>query len=229
MYRDARILIVEDERISAEYLKEILELNNFEVVGICDTGEGAVEEALKQRPDVIFMDIMLKDRLSGSEAAMQIAANIRTKIIFLTSYLDEEMIEYAFDAGAVNYLIKPFLEKQIIAALQIALNKEEKRMEVQTDEMLQGGYRYSYRLQKLFFGNDEVDIGKKSLRLIGYLCKHQGRSVPHEMLSTYVYGEPRKTSALRTLVSRVRKAIGNDLIVNSSGEGYRIALEKEQG
>nr|MCH9741561.1 response regulator [Campylobacterota bacterium] len=67
MNQTINILIVEDERIPAEFLKSFLEYQGYKVIGICDRGEDAIQMAQQFKPDVIFMDIMLKDKTSGSE------------------------------------------------------------------------------------------------------------------------------------------------------------------
>jgi len=224
MYTDARILIVEDERIAAEYLREVLELHGMEVLRICDTGAEAIEAARQLKPDVIFMDIMLKDNISGAEAALKIATEIETRIIFLTAYSDEEMIEYALEAEAVNYLIKPPDEKQILATLQIALRHKRapKKRTYSGCVELGEGYCYSHDTQHLYHHNEEVVLGAKSTRLIRYLCENYGATVPNAELAEYVYGDPRPTSALRTLISRLRKSLGHTFIHNDSGIGYRV-------
>lgn len=224
MQSSGTILIVEDEKISAEYLKEILEINGFDVVGICDTGAEAIRTALSLKPDAIFMDIMLKDNISGSEAAVQISAKIETKIIFLSSYSNEEMIEYALEAGAFNYLIKPFEEKQILVTLQMALNQQNKvAKEIQkTCVYLKENYCYNYKTKKLYHKKNEVNVGPKSLMLIQHLCTHINTTISSDVLASYIYGEHKKTSALRTLISRLNKTLDYDLICNCSGTGYKI-------
>ncbi|HGZ70078.1 MAG TPA: response regulator, partial [Nitratifractor sp.] len=79
-----KILIVEDEVLTAQHLEMLIEDAGYSVVGICDRGERAIKEALRLKPDWIFMDVMLKDSISGSEAALKITTLIDTKIIFLT-------------------------------------------------------------------------------------------------------------------------------------------------
>jgi len=226
MHTDARILIVEDEQIAAEYLREVLELQGFEVLQTCDTGAGAIEAALRLRPDLIFMDIMLQDGISGSEAALKITREIETRIIFLTAYSDPEMIEYALDVGAANYLIKPPDEAQILAAVQIALQRTRPAPEPTHTGCVSliDGYCYSHDTQQLYRQDAPVELGTKSLRLIRYLCENSHLIVPNEELSSYVYGEKRQTSALRMLVSRLRKKLQTHLIKRHSGMGYTIEL-----
>jgi len=221
MYSDARILIVEDERIPAVFLQEILESKGFTVIGICDKGADAITSALELKPDVIFMDIMLKDGISGADAALKISTVINTKIIFLTAHSDEEMIEYALESGAVNYLIKPYRDKQIITALQMALNQEN-NITITTDIILSCGYSFNIHTSQLYKDNQEINLGTKSLRLIRYLCKNIDNTIDSEVLSSYVYGEDKKTSALRTLISRLNKSLKCELVSNSSRIGYVI-------
>ena len=90
-----KILIVEDELIAAESLKAFLRENGYEVIGITDSGAEAFELAKKLQPEIIFMDIMLKDGLSGSEAALKISRISSAKIVFLTAYAEDEMLDYA--------------------------------------------------------------------------------------------------------------------------------------
>ena len=226
MNTDATILIVEDEQIAAEYLREVLELHGFEVVATCDTGAGAIRAAIEHKPDVIFMDIMLKDAISGSEAALKIADRIETRIIFLTAYSDEEMIEYALEAGAINYLIKPPDEKQILATLQIALRHKHPRPPRQHAGHIElgNGYGYNHDTQQLSRYDEPIELGAKSRRLIRYLCENHGATVPNAELSQYIYATSRPTSALRTLISRLRKNLTDLPIHNDNGLGYRMGV-----
>jgi len=223
MYRDASILIVEDEKIPATFLQEILEAEGFTVVAICDRAEEAIEAAIRLKPDVIFMDIVLKGAMSGCEAALKISSLMQTKIIFLSAHSDDEMIEYALDAGAVNYLVKPYREKQIITTLQVALNhpKKVEKKYVKIVKLVEG-YEYNIERQILTCMDVKMEIGAKSRRLLDYLCKHENEIVPKEQLSQYVYGEDKKTSAMRALISRLNKTLGVELICNSSGLGYKL-------
>lgn len=228
MQTKATILIVEDEKIPAEFLKEILEINKYKVLGICDKGEDAIKSAISLKPDIIFMDIMLKDSISGSEAAVKISSAIDTKIIFLTAHSDLEMIEYALDAGAVNYLIKPYREKQIITTIEMAL-KQKKELSIKEEKHMRlgGGYSYDCINKNLIYDYKEVEMGLKSLDLIDYLCKNLNRTVPHAELLEYLYEENKNSSTLRTLISRLNKSLNYTLINNNSKLGYKIISSGE--
>ncbi len=84
MAEKCTVFIVEDEPIVVECLERLLEYHGFTVVGSCDKGSEAVSKAKELQPQIILMDIMLKDNISGCDAALEIRQHIDTKIIFLT-------------------------------------------------------------------------------------------------------------------------------------------------
>lgn len=116
-----RIVIVEDDVIPANYLKKILELEGHEVIAMIASGVEAIEVAKREKPDLIFMDVMLKDHISGAEAATKIHyAYPEILIVFLTAYSDKEMIDYAVESEAFAYLLKPYRDQEILATLKLA-------------------------------------------------------------------------------------------------------------
>jgi len=220
----ARILIVEDERVPAEFLKRFVLKHGHEVVGMCDAAEAAIETAIETRPDIIFMDILLKGSLTGAEAAVQIADRIETRIIFLTAHSDPEMIEYAREAGAVNYLVKPYRDDQILAALQLALGTEAPPARHNILHLKNGCF-YNWEQQQLFCRDQEVHLSGKNFQLFALLCAEPIRTVSLEEIARHIYGEPKDSSTIRTLMHRLRKTIGEDIVTNVSGVGYRVAVE----
>ena len=158
-----KIIIVEDELIAAEFLKEILEETGAEVIDIIDSGKEAIEVCIKKEPDVIFMDVMLCDNISGCEAAVEISRkNLHSKIIFLTAYIDEEMIDYAAQSGVVGYLTKPYNKAQIIATLKlVTLRKKTPKQAIEEKPekiVLKNGYIYLTQQNRLQKNNKEVEL-----------------------------------------------------------------------
>ncbi|MGI8740498.1 MAG: response regulator [Gammaproteobacteria bacterium] len=82
-----KILIVQDERIIAMTLQQLLEDRDYTVVGICGSGEAAIEKAAQLRPDLVLMDINLEGAMDGTEAARYIYEQTRIPVIFLSAYL----------------------------------------------------------------------------------------------------------------------------------------------
>ena len=117
----ARILIVEDEGILAFKTRVDLEEMGHEVVGIVDNGKEAIEIALKEKPDLILMDIVLKGRLNGIEASGVICAGNGCRIIYMTAHADDITVEAAKRTKHVGFLFKPFEPYQLKQAIDESL------------------------------------------------------------------------------------------------------------
>jgi len=224
-----KIIIVEDELIAAEFLKEILEETGAEVIDIIDSGKEAIEVCTKKEPDVIFMDVMLCDNISGCEAAVEISRkNQHSKIIFLTAYVDEEMIDYAADSGAVGYLTKPYNKAQIIATLKLVTIRKETPKRTRTIEEkpekihLKNGYVYLTQQNRLLKDNKEVELGPTAIKLIELLCTQVNISISNTQIAMHVWGKEVNDKTLRSLMFRIRTATDTDLVKNVSGTGYMI-------
>lgn len=117
----AKILIVEDEQITAMDVADILVSIGHEVTDTISTGEGAIGSVKKNKPDIILMDINLKGKMNGIEAAEHIRSQYRIPVVFLTAYYDETTIERAKKTEPCAYLIKPFEEIDLKIAIEIGL------------------------------------------------------------------------------------------------------------
>ncbi len=118
-----RLVVVEDERLVALDLRSTLEGLGYEVVDACGDGETAVEVALSNDLDLILMDINLGPGIDGIEAATAIRAKKDIPIIFLTAYTDDQTLSRSGDALPFGYVVKPFDERELHAAIQVALQK----------------------------------------------------------------------------------------------------------
>jgi len=225
MENKKKILIDEDELISSEYLKEVLLLEGYEVFEVVDTGSEAIKQSKILNPDLILMDIMLKDNISGCEAAVQIHQNLPgIKFIFLTAYSEKEMIDYAANASASAYLLKPYREHEIIATIQLLFAHTSPHPEIDEETItLKNGYTFNTKLRRLFKEDKEVSLGKKPLQLIEILVKNKNVSVSNEQICTFIWGEHKNDRTLRSLIHRIRSSIHPDLIQNINGLGYKIA------
>lgn len=227
MQESVKILIVEDERIPATYLKSIIEEDeNFEVVGIAPSAKEALKLIKRYKPQVIFMDVMIKGQMSGAELALKIRTlydNI--KIIFMTAYSDEEMLEYAAESQAFAYLLKPYRPKQIKATLTLLkskLKREEPVINKSSKLYLKGGYIYDLETDILSKNGKHIQLSPKETKLLGILCKN-----PKQMLSKEAISEIMGISAtsLRAHIYRLRKNLNEKIIVSSKKFGYKIELE----
>ena len=119
--KPAQILIVEDQAVVALDLRYRLTQLGFGVVGIADTGQEAVKLALETEPNLILMDIKLRDEMDGIQAAKHIRAHFSVPILYLTAYTDEETLQRALETEASGYLLKPFDAGELQHAIESIL------------------------------------------------------------------------------------------------------------
>ncbi len=227
MKNSAKIMIVEDDLVSAEYLKEILRQKDYEIVAMVDSGAEAISQCKKLKPDIILMDIMLKDNISGSEAALQLYHDhCPSKIIFVTAYADDEMLDYAAESKAYGYILKPYREQEIFTTIKLALShSHEDRYESSGSDTihLQKGYEFNLKTGRLYKNGVEIPLAKKKRKLIEILAKNKSSSVSNEQICHFVWGNNQNYSTLRSLIYRIRTAIGEDIIKSVNGLGYMIS------
>ncbi len=127
----AKILVVEDEWLVAQGLKENLKDLGHEVVGLAASGEEALHLAEAHRPDLVLMDILLKGSQDGIEVAEQLRHRFEAPVVFLTAYADAQTLERAKMVEPLGYILKPFELRELRSAIEIALYKAqaEKRLQ----------------------------------------------------------------------------------------------------
>jgi len=120
-----RILIVEDVSMIADFIALILNRHGYQVSGIVATGEDAIKAASTSPPDLVLMDIKLEGFIDGIEAAEQIRREKALPVVFISAHTDAAIIKRAMATGASGYLIKPFKGKELLFALERALENRE--------------------------------------------------------------------------------------------------------
>lgn len=115
------VLIVEDEFIVAKDIERMLEALGYNVVGIISSGKEAIKKAKITKPDVILMDIILDGKIDGIQAAAEIQKEYDIPVIYLTAYADKQTVQKAKKTKPYGYLVKPFEERELNSAIEIAL------------------------------------------------------------------------------------------------------------
>ncbi len=131
----ARILIVEDESIVALDIRRRLLSAGYGVAEMVNNGEMAVELAKKLAPDLVLMDIRLKGRMDGIEAAKIIRTQLYLPVIFLTAFADEETLQRARLAEAFGFIMKPFEDHSLVPAIEMALFKHKMEQALRESEL----------------------------------------------------------------------------------------------
>jgi DNA-binding LytR/AlgR family response regulator len=124
------VLVVEDEIIVSKDIQNSLKRLGYTIVGSAASGEKAIEAALKENPDIILMDIMLKGEMNGIEAAEKIKEKLNVPIIFLTAYAEDATLSKAKMVEPYGYILKPFKEIDLKTAIEVAVFKHSKEIEI---------------------------------------------------------------------------------------------------
>jgi len=119
-----KVLVVDDEAIITMQLEERLRRMGYKVVGMAASGEEAIKKARRLTPDIILMDIVMPGKFNGIVAARQINEELHIPVIFITSYADEKIIGEAKLVNPYGYIVKPFNELELRAAMELALYKK---------------------------------------------------------------------------------------------------------
>ena len=118
-----KILIVEDQGIVAADIEATLKSFGHDVVAIAASGEEAIRYGEQFRPDLVLMDISLQGDMDGIEAAKRINQTLDVPVVYLTAYADDETVARARQTGPFGYLVKPYDDSELHAAIEVALSK----------------------------------------------------------------------------------------------------------
>jgi len=134
-----RILVVEDEQIVSKDIQLRLKRFGYEIAGAAASGEDAISLAKDAQPDLVLMDVMLKGDMMGTEAAEVIRREYDIPVIYLTAYADQDTLNQAKITEPYGYVLKPFDERELQTAIEMALYKYRAEKEKQTlkEQLLQ--------------------------------------------------------------------------------------------
>ncbi len=131
---EKRILVVEDEIITADDIRESLQDMGYTVLAVVSSGEEAIIKVEKDAPDLVLMDIMLSGEMDGIEAAKQILLRFNIPVVYLTAYSDKIILERAKITEPFGYILKPFNERELQINIEIAFYKHKMERELRESE-----------------------------------------------------------------------------------------------
>src|SRR4029077_313446 len=132
----ARILIVEDERITAEDLRDILTDLGYTITASVSTGADAIAQAEAVAPDLALMDIRIKGDMDGTETARILRERFDIPVVYLTAHADTATLSRAKLATPLGYVTKPFREAELHASIEMALHKHQENLKSREQEEL---------------------------------------------------------------------------------------------
>ncbi len=229
--KSPRVLIVEDEPAIAELIAVNLRHNGFQPIWAED-GDAAQRELDAVLPDAILLDWMLPGQ-SGITLARKWRADARTKlvpILMLTARGDEPDKVQGLDAGADDYITKPFSTQELLARIRAVLRRrapEQVNDSVSIGELVLDGatYRVNYQSQLL-------KIGPTEFKLLHYLMKHPERVHSRAQLLDKIWGDHVfiEERTVDVHVKRLREALGaaSVMLETVRGAGYRMTSQPQQ-
>jgi DNA-binding NarL/FixJ family response regulator len=125
-----KILIVEDQMISAKGIERTLKRFGFQVTGIATSEKTTMKLISKDKPDLVIIDIKLKGNEDGISIAHQIKSQFDIPVVILTAYTDDETVERVYHLGAYGYLVKPYKDEKLVEAIEFALKKHARKRDV---------------------------------------------------------------------------------------------------
>jgi len=223
-----RILVAEDDGMVAEAICDRLTEAGVEVVARADTGAGAVEAALAQRPDLILMDVRLKGDMDGIRASELINEKMRVPVVYLTADADQKTLQRAKAASAYGYVLKPFHMRNLIGAIEVAVDRFEMERRLEDSQLT-----YATILGSIADGVIAVDTQGRvrfmngvAERLTGWLTRDAERQPLGTVLNLVDSGSDQAAADLiaRVLNSRNTLPFGRDAHVTSR-EGIRVPVD----
>ena len=219
----ARVLVLDDDPQTLRLVRDVLGSTGYHTAVTGDPGElpRLLEE---QQPDLVLLDLVLPGT-DGIDLMGHVPELADVPVIFISGYDRADTIATAFDAGAVDYIVKPFSPTELTARVRAALRR---RLGPETFTLGQLEIRHDER--RVTVGARQIPLTAKEYRVLRVLSLNAGRVMTHDALLRRVWDEPGANDRvlLRTVVKKLRAKLGDDAgnptyIFNERGVGYRMA------
>ena len=225
-----QILIVEDDNAVANLIAATLETQDY-AYKRAENGAGAVMEALSCKPDVVLLDLGLPDT-DGVEIIKKIRSWSNMPIIVVSARSEDFDKVSALDAGADDYLTKPFSVDELLARLRVALRRvrsDSDRLGEESSAYENGELRIDYSAGCVYLSDKEIHLTPIEYKLLCLLAKNTGKVLTHNYILKEVWGSPTASdvSSLRVYMATLRRKIekssnGVQYIQTHVGIGYRM-------
>lgn len=223
-------LIIDDEVQIRRLLRLVLEGDGYQVYET-DAGQAGLVEAASRRPDVILLDLGLPD-MEGAEVLKRLREWTDTPVLILSVRDDETGKVEALDAGADDYVTKPFSTAELLARLRAAQRKT--RAAEEASAFLHGDLTVDLAARTVSRRGHEVKLTATEYALLRLFVRHAGRILTHRQILREIWGPKAETHRqyLRVYMTHLRQKIEPDpanptVIKTESGIGYRLVLPEE--
>jgi two-component system KDP operon response regulator KdpE len=216
-----RVLVVDDEPNVREAVRRGLELLGFEIETAIDGADG-VDKVEASRPDVVLLDLAMP-RMSGLSALRHIRGWSQVPIIVLSVMGEEADKVRALEAGADDYLTKPFGMQELHARIRVVLRRL-KPLDAAESVLQFGDVRLDVGRRMVSVNGEPVHLSPNEYEVFKLLALHAGRVLTYSSLLRHVWGEQYADDVqyLRPVMTSLRKKLGSRLIKTEPGVGYRL-------
>lgn len=195
-----------------------------------ETGTEGMRLVAQKNPDVVLLDLGLPD-MDGQEVLRSLREWTDVPIIVLTARGQEKDKLMALDAGADDYVTKPFSAAELLARVRVVLRRVPKAREDVIPEYCAGGLKVDFEARQVFVDDEEVRLTPIEYRLVALLARHAGKVLTHKFLLTDVWGPAfdDSTHTLRVHMASIRQKMEPDpahprFIRTETGVGYRMLV-----
>jgi len=224
-----KILAVDDEPRVVRLVTEVLDAVGYQVIA-ATRGEPAIEMVALEQPDLVLLDIRLPGDIDGYEVCRRIREFSDVAVIMLTAKAQETDILRGFDAGADDYLTKPFSAKELVARVKAVLRRTRQPEERAPAALVCGGLEINFARRSVMMHGKAVSLTRTEYALLHQLALNANRVMLHQDLLTKVWGPEYRDDIdyLRAYVHYLRRKLEPDpsnpqYIITSSGVGYMLA------
>jgi len=225
--RDARILVVDDERQITRVLRSSLESHGY-AVSIAQDGAEALRSFEQSPPDLIITDLAMPN-MDGVELTRAVRQSSQTPIIVLSVREHDQAKVMALDSGADDYMTKPFSTPELLARVRVQLRRQREREEEPLSAVIaEGDFVIDRQAHRVLIRGHEVHLTPKEFDLLTLFLQNAGRVLTHKTLLRAIWGAAggNQPEYLRVLVAQLRKKIdlpeGVSYIESEPWVGYRF-------
>ncbi len=224
------IVLIEDEPQIRRFLRATLVSQGYRLFE-ATTGEDGLVEAATRQPDVVVLDLGLPD-IDGIEVIRRLREWTQIPIIILSARGQERDKIAALDAGADDYVTKPFGVGELVARLRVALRHAAGSGETGEPTFTLGGLRVDQLKRQVYVDGKEVHLTPIEYRLLTTLVRHAGKVLTHRQLLKEVWGPSysEQSHYLRVYMTQLRRKLEADparprYLLTEPGVGYRLAAD----
>ena len=222
-----KILVVDDESQITRVLRTSLSSHAYDV-RVANDGETALEIMKDWTPDLVITDLSMPN-MDGLELTRRLRSTSKVPILVLSVRGEERTKVQALDAGADDYVTKPFSMVELLARVRASLRRIPLPDEAEPAKIEIGDFRIDLAAHKVLVREKEVHLTPKEFDLLVYLARHAGKVVPHRSLLASIWGgqSTEQVEYLRVFVGQLRKKLEPEAsspryIVTEPWVGYRF-------